>query len=153
VEQPPSFSLALRLDVRVGAPVDVGQMPDGFRRLVPILGGTVDGRGFHGEVLPGGADYQLIRANGLTILEARYVIQTDQGSTIYVRNRGIRRAAPDVAAKIFVGEPVNPADVYMRTTPTFETAAPDLQWLAQSMFVGTGERHPHRVLLQFWLLE
>jgi hypothetical protein len=153
VERPPSLSLALRLDVRVGDPVDVGLIPEGFRRLVPILGGTVNGRGFRGNVLPGGADYQLIRANGLTLLEARYVIQTDQGATVYVQNRGIRRATPEVAARIFAGEPVNPTVVYMRTVPTFETAAPDLQWLSQSMFVGTGERHPHRVILHFWLLE
>lgn len=153
MERPPSLSLALRLDVRVGDPVDVGPIAEGFRRLVPILGGTVNGRGFRGQVLPGGADYQLIRANGLTLLEARYVIETDQGARVYVQNRGVRRTTPDVAARIFAGDPVNPSLVYMRTVPTFETSSPELQWLAQSVFVGTGERHPHRVILQFWLLE
>ena len=51
------------------------------------------------------------------------------------------------------GEPVDPALVYFRTVPKFETSAPELQWLMRSIFVGTGERYPSEVVIRFWRLE
>jgi len=115
-----------------------------------ILGGTFEGPALKGRVLPGGADWQIIQADGLSELDTRYTLETDSGDLIYVQNRGIRHAPADVMERLLAGEPVDPAQVYFRTTPVFETAAPSLQWLTRSVFVGTGERQPLTVTIRFW---
>ena len=73
------------------------------------------------------------------------MLQTDAGSLVYIQNAGIRHAPPDVTKKLLAGEPVDPSQVYFKTVPTFETSAPELQWLTRSIFVGTGERRPTEV--------
>jgi len=105
-----------------------------------------------GRVLPGGADWQIVRADGLAELDTRYTLETDDGKLIYVQNPGIRHAPPDVTAKLMAGQPVDPSLVYFRSAPRFETSAPELAWLMRSIFVGTGERHPADVVLRFWKL-
>lgn len=100
--------------VQVGPPIEIGQVGRGRRRIVPILGGTCEGRErFHdlltGRVLPGGADWQLIHDDGLTEADARYTIETDRGSLVYVQNRGLRHAPPDVMKKLLAGESVDPS--------------------------------------------
>jgi len=138
--------------VQVGQPLDIGMLPGGRRRIVPILGGMFEGPGFKGRVLPGGADWQIVRADGLGELDTRYTLETDDGKLIYVQNAGIRHAAPEVTAKLMAGQPVDPSLVYFRTVPKFETSAPELAWLMRSIFVGTGERYPADVLIRFWKL-
>jgi len=149
---PPSLSLAFELRVQVGPPLDVGPIPGGRRRIVPILGGTFEGSGMRGRVLPGGADWQIVRADGLGELDTRYTLETDDGKLIYVQNAGIRHASPEVTAKLMKGEPVDPSLVYFRTVPKFETSAQELAWLMRSIFVGTGERYPAEVVIRFWKL-
>lgn len=149
----PKLSFAFELRVKVGPPLVVGQVPAGTRRIVQILGGTVEGPSIKGRVLPGGADWQLIQADGFSALDTRYTLETDKGQTVYVQNGGIRHAAPDVMQKLLAGQTVDPSLVYFRTVPTFETAAPELQWLTRSVFVGVGERYPDDVVIRFWRVE
>jgi len=137
----------------VGAPLEIGQVPGGRRRIVSIVGGTFEGPGIKGKVVPGGADWQMIRADGFSELDTRYVLETDKGQIIYVQNAGMRHAAPAVMEKLLKGETVDPKLVYFRTVPTFETAAPDLQWLTRAVFIGTGERYPSEVVIRFWRVE
>ena len=148
----PELVFAFELRVQVGPPMDVGPIPAGRRRIVPILGGTFEGSGMQGRVLPGGADWQIVRADGLGELDTRYTLETGDGKLIYVQNAGIRHASPDITAKLMKGEPVDPSLVYFRTVPKFETSAPELAWLMRSIFVGTGERYPADVLMRFWKL-
>lgn len=149
----PGLVFAFELHAIVGAPLEVGQMPGGRRRIVAITGGTFEGPGIKGTVVPGGADWQIIRADGFTELDTRYTLETDKGQIIYVQNAGIRHAAPAVMEKLLKGEIVDPKLVYFRTVPTFETAAPDLQWLTRAVFIGTGERYPTEVVIRFWRVE
>ena len=149
----PRLTFAFELRATVGAPLEVGQVPHGRRRIVAITGGTFEGPGIKGKVLPGGADWQMIQPDGFSELDTRYTLETDKGQTIYVQNRGIRHAAPDVMKRLLAGEQVDPRSVYFRTVPTFETSSPDLQWLARSVFVGTGERYPNDVRIRFWKVE
>ena len=99
----------------MGAPLDLGLIPAGRRRIVPILGGTFEGSGLKGRIQPGGADWQIVRADGFTELDTRYTLETDDGKLIYVQNVGIRHASPEVTAKLMKGEPVDPSLVYFRT--------------------------------------
>ena len=149
----PGLVFAFEARVTVGAPVEIGQVPRGRRRIVSILGGTFEGPGIKGKVVPGGADWQIIRADGFSELDTRYTLETDKGQIIYVQNAGMRHAAPAVMEKLLKGEAVDPKLVYFRTLPTFETAAPDLQWLTRAIFVGTGERYPTEVVIRFWRVE
>lgn len=151
--QPPRLTLAMTLRVQVGPPMEMGQVPRGRRRIIPILGGTFEGPAIRGKVLPGGADWQIVRADGLAELDTRYALQTDQGGLVYIQNAGIRHAPPDVTKKLLAGEAVDPSQVYFKTVPTFETSAPELQWLTRAIFIGTGERHPAEVVIRVWKVE
>jgi uncharacterized protein DUF3237 len=149
----PRLQLTLEVRAQVGPPIELGAFDHRRHRLVPIVGGTFEGRGdlrVRGRLLPGGADKQIIHDDGLTDADARYVLETDRGELVYVRNRGLRHAPPDVMARLLDGELVDPSLVYFYSVPTFETSAPDLQVLTRSIFIGSGERYPSEVVLLFW---
>lgn len=150
---PPNLVFAFELRAQVADPVEIGQVPHGRRRIVDILGGTVQGPMLKGRVVPGGADWQLIQPDGFSELDTRYTLETEQGQRVYVQNAGIRHAPPDVMQKLLAGQIVDPKLVYFRTVPKFETSAPELQWLARSVFVGVGERAPNEVVVRFYRLE
>lgn len=149
----PSLVFTLEVRATVDAPQEIGPSRGGRRRIVPITGGTFAGAGVRGEIVPGGADYQLIQADGFSELDSRYTLRTDAGVLIYVRNTGIRYAAPDVMRRLLAGEAVDPALVYFYTTPRFETSAPELQWLTQHFFIGAGQRYPNEVVIRFYRVE
>ena len=146
----PALALFADLEVEVGAPIEIGKVAAGVRRVIPILGGRCQGRGFTARVLPGGADFQLIASATMARLEARYVLETDAGERIYVHNDAVRTAAPEVMARLVRGEPVDPAEVYFRCLPRFECAAPALAWISERVFVGVGVRRPATVELRFF---
>ena len=77
---PPKLTLAMTIRVQVGPPTELGQVPRGRRRIIPILGGTFEGPNIRGKVVPGGADWQIVRADGFAELDTRYMLQTDAGS-------------------------------------------------------------------------
>jgi hypothetical protein len=142
------FAFAAR--VTVAAPLELGTTHLGRRRIIPITGGTVEGPRLRGKVLPGGADWQIIRADGVAELEARYTLEAEDGALISVVNRGFRHGPPEVIRKLIAGEPVDPGAYYFRCAPAFETAAPAHQWLARTVFVGSGVRHPDLVEIRVY---
>src|SRR5688572_21106664 len=149
----PRLEFVFELRAQVGAPVEIGEVAHGRRRIVEILGGTVKGPNFSAKLLPGGADWQMIQPDGFSELDTRYTLETDDGELVYVQNAGIRHAEPDVMRRLLAGEIVDPKLVYFRTVPRFETSAPSLQWLPRSVFVGVGERFPNEVVVRFYRLE
>ena len=149
----PTLERFADLEVEVGAPIEVGAVAGGLRRLIPIVGGRCRARDFNARVLPGGADFQLIVNDGLAELDARYVLETDAGDTIYVQNYALRSGPPELMARLVRGEPVDPAQIYFRCQPRFETASPALAWICGRMFVGTGARHPHEVVMRFFEMQ
>jgi hypothetical protein len=149
--QPPKLEFAFEVRAQVADPLVVGELPNGTRRIIDILGGTVEGPGISGTLRPGGADWQIIRReDGFTDIDARYTIETDSGSLIYVSNVGIRHAPPEVMRRLNAGETVDQSEIYFRAIPKFETGDPDLEWLMRSIFVSTGERYPNGVIIRFW---
>ena len=124
----------------------------GRRRLIPILGGQVHGQGWQAQVLPGGADFQLIVSPTLAELDARYTLQTNSGDLVYVHNLALRAADPDTMARLARGETVDPAQVYFRCTPRFETASTSLAWITERLFVGSGVRQPDSVHIRLFEL-
>jgi hypothetical protein len=141
----PALDFAFRLKVSVAPALELGATHQGRRRIIPITGGSIDGPRLQGRVLPGGADWQIVRADGTAELEARYTIEAADGALISVINRGLRHGPPDIVAKLLAGEPVDPALYYFRCTPSFETSAVAHQWLTRTIFVASGVRAPERV--------
>jgi hypothetical protein len=137
------FSLA----IKVGAPIVAGDLGYGTRRIIPILGGEVRGPDMNGTIFPCGADFQVIRPNGFTELEAKYAFQMDDGAIVYIENIGIRFGPKEALDRIARGEIVDPALIYFRSAPKFETGAEKYRWLMENLFIGVGARHPDRVEL------
>ena len=148
----PPLTFFADLTVLVAKPQEVGQTPQGLRRVIPIVGGSASGNGWTARVLSGGADFQLVVNDRLALLDARYCPETDGGDLIYVKNQALRSGPPELIARLVRGEPVEPALVYFRCCPSFATASPSLQWITERMFIGTGARYPESVVMRFFEL-
>jgi hypothetical protein len=149
------FEYVATIDVQVGPLFETGMHALGNRRLIPIASGCISGPGLNGHILDGGADSQIVRADGQIDLSARYMIETDDGARIYVENEGIRRAM-DVDAMAGSGATdggPGAVPTYFRTVPKFETASARYRWLTQSLFVCSGIREPTRVLLHVYRIK
>ena len=146
----PRLERLFRAVVEIGVPLSVGVTPLGERRIIPITGGSFEGEKLAGEVLPGGADWQIVRSDGTALLEARYTLRTRDGALVYVRNRGVRSGPPEVLARLKRGEAVDPVRYYFRTRPEFETGAPQYAWLNDLLAVCSAARAAHAVTLDFY---
>src|SRR5215212_4671774 len=124
----PKLEFALELRAEVAKPDEVGVVAGGTRRVIPILSGTFTGTNLKGRILPGGAVHQLLQPDGFTQLEARYVLQTDQGELLYVTNRVMRHGPAEVLQRLNAGDRVDPNLFYFQTAATIETASQRLQW-------------------------
>jgi hypothetical protein len=123
----PTAELALELFVTIAPAVVVGPSDHGTRQFIPITGGRFSGaNGLRGEVMAGGADWQLRRPDGVTEVLAVYSIKTHDGAVIEVDNRGI--IVPPTAAG---------GRAYIGTTPRFHAPQGPYDWLNKSSFVGT----------------
>ena len=146
----PQLEHLCRATVTLATPQELGATPLGERRIIPITGGSFAGERLNGTILPGGADWQLVRPDGAALLDARYTLQTDDGALIYVSNRGLRHGPPAVLARLRRGEIVDPAEYSFRTAPTFETGTPAYAWLNDLLAVCSGVRTANAVILDFY---
>jgi hypothetical protein len=124
-ESPPGLEFVFQETVSLGKAVEVGKTVRGERRIIPITGGHFEGPQIKGEVMPGGWDWQLTRADGCTDVKADYFLKTDDGVVINVVNTG----------EICPGE--NGAPAAVRTHPVFEPPLGKYEWLGRQAFVGT----------------
>jgi hypothetical protein len=130
--------------------VVIGETPGGVRRMVPITGGDFEGPNIRGKLVGGGADWQTLRADGVTVPEARYLLLTDDGVYIEVYNVGLRHGPPAVIARLAAGEPVAPTEYYFRSTPRFAVPAGRYEWLNRYVFICAGARYADHVRLWFY---
>lgn len=135
------------ITARIGGVTSAGDIGTGERRIIPIVGGEVRGKDVNGKVCTFGADFQIVRPDSSIELEAKYALQTDDGAVIYVENRGIRSGPAELVKKLNRGEAVDPALIYFRTVPRFETGSEKYRWLMQSIFVASAARHADRVVV------
>ena len=111
------------IEAKIGTTYSMGKTVDGTRQSIAITGGSFYGDSIKGEVIPGGADYQLTRSDGTTRLHAIYMIKTDDGALINVDNVGL--IVPESADTPF----------YFRTSPRFTAPNGKYSWLNQNIFV------------------
>jgi len=135
-------------EIALAAAQELGETPLGRRRIIGITGGRFTGERLSGRVLPGGADWQVVRADGVADLDARYTLETSDGALIFVANRGYRHGPPEVLKRLSSGEAVDPSLYYMRTTPRFETGDARYAWLNRIICVATGARRAAAVELE-----
>jgi hypothetical protein len=114
------------------------------RAAIYAANGTVEGPRLNGTVIPmSGGDFPLVRPNGVIDFDARYLLQADDGSIIYMQNRGYRWArSPEVAERMSRNEPAASSDYYMRVTPKFDAPAGPHEWMTKHVFVGVAEKLP-----------
>ena len=143
---------AFKAEITLDKVLELGTTQHGNRRIIPITGGSFEGPQIKGTVVPGGADWQIIRSDGVAELEARYTLRSNDNVLIYVLNRGYRHGPPGVMQRLAKGEPVDPKEYYFRGTPVFETSSENYKWLTRYIFIVTGERRADRVILDFYKL-
>lgn len=148
--QAPELEFVCELRVKLEKPYIVGETPHGLRRIIPIVGGTVEGPKVKGEILDGGADWQIVRKDGVAELEAHYQFKTDDGVTIYIKNTGLRVASPEVAARIGRGEEVSPTEYYFRAAPKFEAPTGKYEWMNNAIYICEGIKNPTDVTIIVW---
>ena len=141
------------LDVEVGPPISLGMGPYGERRVVDIVGGRVSGSGMTGVVVAGGADWQVVRADGVVDIEAHYGLLLDDGARVEVVSSGVRFGPPDVLQRLHRGDAVDPSEYFFRTFIRFQTGAARLAALNRTLAIAVGARRSatveltlHRVL-------
>ena len=141
----PGLELLARFHVELEPIQDLGVTPWGHRRIIPIAGGSFDGPRLRGEVLPGGADWQIVHEDGSATIDTRYSLRTHDDALIHIRTQGIRSGPPDVLAAVANGVDVDPALYYFRVVVLLETGAAPYDWLNRAVVLGSAQRLPDAV--------
>jgi len=150
----PRLAGVYRLEATISQPQEFGETADGYRRIVPLTGGTFRGPEMSGTLLPGAsADWQVLRPDGTALGDIRYTLQTDRGELLSVRSRSVRHGPAEVLARLARGEDVDPHEYTFRASTRIETAAPGLDWLNKGIFVSVGARQPAGVTYETYLVE
>jgi hypothetical protein len=149
----PRLTRVYRLEAALGEPLDLGDVSQGHRRIVPLTGGTFTGPELNGKLLPGvSADWQTVLPDGTAIGDIRYTLRTDDGALLYVQSRSVRHGSPEVLARLARGEEVDASDYTFRAATQIETASPDLGWLNKGVFISVGARRPRGVTYDTYLV-
>lgn len=118
-EDIPKAEFVYEAIVTLGPPEEIGETPHGKRVRIPITGGTFKGPRINGTIFPEGMDWQLIRPDGMTELEAAYLMREADGTVIHIRNKGVAGKG------------------YARTSAVFEVPNGPHAWLNEAVFAGT----------------
>ncbi len=149
----PSLTRVYRLEATVGEALELGEIAEGRRRIVPLTGGTFTGPELNGTLLTGvSADWQIVLPDGTALGDIRYTLQTDDGNLLYVQSRGVRHGSAEVLARLARGEDVDASEYTFRTSTQIETAAPRLDWLNKGVFISVGGRRPGAVIYETYLI-
>jgi hypothetical protein len=149
----PRLTKIFRLEANLGEALDVGNVAQGRRRIVPLTGGIFAGRELNGTLVPGAsADWQIVLPDGTALGDIRYTLQTDHGDSLYVRSRGVRHGSAEVLARLARGEDVDASEYVFRTSTQIETAAAEFDWLNKGVFISVAGRKPGGVIYEVYLV-
>lgn len=148
-----TLSRIARVRVELDPMLVLGQTPQGLRRIVPIVGGTIDGRRLRGRILSGGADWQLVHDDGTALIDTRYTAETDDGALVYLATNGVRHGPPEVLERVIAGAEVGPEEYYFRVSVRLETGDPRYSWLNRTVFVAYAARSADAVVYDLYALD
>lgn len=141
----PGLEFAAHVSVDLSEPQEFGNVPTGVRRIIPIIGGTIEGPLLSAEILTGGADWQIVTPDGTAIIDTRYSAATPSGAQLFLSTQGVRHGSPEVLARLAAGENVPTDEYYFRLTIRLESGAPELAWVNQTVFIASAERQASTV--------
>ena len=145
----PSLTRVYRLEAAIGEPLDLGDIAQGHRRIVPLTGGTFTGPELNGKLLPGSsADWQIVLPDGTALGDIRYTLKTDGGALLYVRSQSVRHGSAGVLARLARGQDADPADCAFRASTQIQTAAPAPDWPDKGAFISVGARRRGAVIYE-----
>lgn len=136
--------------VEILPPVEVGNTPTGVQRAIPLGGGHIDGPHLRGTVIPGAADWQIIRSDGVAMLDVTGAMLTHDKVIIRVSTKALRHGSSQVMQRLAAGEQVPPGEYYMRGVTQFHAPAGAYEWLNKSLFVMWGERYESEVVIHYY---
>ncbi len=149
----PGLTRVYRLEATVAQPLDLGETPQGHRRIVSLTGGRFTGPELNGELLPGAsADWQIILPDGTTLGDVRYTLQTGSGDLLYVQSRGVRHGSTEVLDRLARDDNVDASEYTFRTATQIETASRELDWLNKGVFVSVAGRQTGAVIYETYLV-
>src|SRR5437870_2358716 len=149
----PRLTKIFRLEASLGEALDLGNVAQGRRRIVPLTGGTFAGPELNATLLPGAsADWQIVLPDGTALGDIRFTLQTDGGDLLYVRSQGVRHGSAEVLARLSRGEEVGASEYVFRTSTQVETAAPDFDWLNKGVFISVAGRQVGGVIYEVYLV-
>ncbi|WP_249219232.1 DUF3237 domain-containing protein [Loktanella sp. SALINAS62] len=149
----PALTYAFTIQADIAPPRSAGPAPHGERLHIAIIGGQVRGPRLTGTIRPGGSDWPVIGPDGNSRIDARYTIEADDGTLIYVVNRGLRVSSAQTLQRLRAGEPVDPAEVYMRAAPVFDAPDGPHAWLRERLFVCSLSPRPEAIAIDVYLVE
>jgi hypothetical protein len=132
------YVCAIRADL--GPALEFETVHDTVRAMFPIVGGAIEGEGWSGDILPGGADFALRLPDGAYAIEARYCLRLTDGTPLMITNAGRMQPMPDGS---FQG----------RTRAVIEAPQGPHAWLADAVLFGTAWAEPDdeaRVFIELW---
>ena len=132
--------ITLTLTVDFAGMVNIGPTPAGLRRIAPVSGGRFVGERMNGEVLAGGNDWVINRADGVMVIDVRLTLKTDDNALIYLSYQGRFLAEPDAMERFSKGILLDPSEYSLAMVARFECGDPRYDWLNNVIAVGTGER-------------
>ena len=138
--RPITLEFVAHAEITLGEISDVGPVPTGHRRVIPITGGHLGGPLLDATILPGGADWQIVSPDGTAIIDSRYSAATADGAQIYIATQGFRYGPPEVIARLAAGDDVARDDYSFRLSARIECGSPDLMWVNRTIFVATAAR-------------
>lgn len=142
------FTLEAKVSMQMTA-----ETPAGTRRIAVVEGGSFRGERLRGEILPtAGADWLLLRRDGVLLMDVRVTLKTDDDALIYMHYSGMRHGPEEVIRRLNAGELVDPSDYYFRVTPRFETGAEKYDWLNRILAIGIGDRKAHGPVYEMYEL-
>lgn len=117
-------------------PVVVSPTDGDIRLNFYVTGGEITGPRLVGKILPIGADWMVLRKDGVALLDVRAAFESHDGAHIDISYNGIIDIGPDGHDRFVRGD--LPEVLHIRAAPRFRTAHPDYLWMNRCQFINVG---------------
>ena len=119
------------------APLGAGQEIDSSLEVNDVRsGGWVKGPRITGTLLAPAGDWSRALPSGVSRLDVRATIKTDDGALIYISYNGIFKDSEEVEARATKGEVLTSKDMYFVIAPIMQTSAKKYDWLNAVQCIG-----------------